>query len=75
MNTTFTSIRIFFERNGFNVSTRLAERLGLRVKYVRLFFIYIGFIFGAGFGLYFAFAFALKIKDLIRRKRSSVFDL
>ena len=74
MNTTFTSIRIFFERNGFNVSTRLAERLGLRVKYVR-FFIYISFIFGAGFGLYFAFAFALKIKDLIRRKRSSVFDL
>jgi hypothetical protein len=53
----------------------LAERLGLRVKYVRLFFIYISFIFGAGFGLYFAFAFALKIKDLIRRKRSSVFDL
>ena len=43
MNTTFTSIRIFFERNGFNVSTRLAERLGLRVKYVRLFFIYISF--------------------------------
>ena len=37
--------------------------------------IYISFIFGAGFGLYFAFAFALKIKDLIRRKRSSVFDL
>ena len=75
MNTTFTSIRIFFERNGFNVSTRLAERLGLRVKYVRLFCIYSSFIFGAGFGLYFAFAFALKIKDLIRRKRSSVFDL
>ena len=68
MNTTFTNIRIFFERNGFNVSSRLAERLGLRVKYVR-------FILGAGFGLYFAFAFALKIKDLIRRKRSSVFDL
>ena len=75
MNTTFTKVRIFFERNGFNVSTRLAERLGLRVKYVRLFFIYISFIFGAGFGLYFAFAFALKIKDRIRRKRSSVFDL
>ena len=75
MNTTFTNIRIFFERNGFNVSSRLAERLGLRVKYVRLFLIYISFILGAGFGLYFAFAFALKIKDLIRRKRSSVFDL
>ena len=71
----FTNTRIFLEKNGFNVATRLAERLGLRVKYVRLFFIYISFILGAGFGLYFAFAFLLKIKDLIRRKRNSVFDL
>ena len=68
----FTKTRIFLEKNGFNVATRLAERLGLRVKYVRLFF---SFILGAGFGLYFAFAFLLKIKDLIRRKRNSVFDL
>ena len=67
----FTKTRIFLEKNGFNVATRL----GLRVKYVRLFFIYISFILGAGFGLYFAFAFLLKIKDLIRRKRNSVFDL
>ena len=51
----FTKTRIFLEKNGFNVATRLAERLGLRVKYVRLFFIYISFILGAGFGLYFAF--------------------
>ena len=71
----FTKTRIFLEKNGFNVATRLAERLGLRVKYVRLFFIYISFILGAGFGLYFAFAFLLKIKDLIRRNRNSVFDL
>ena len=32
-------IRLFFERNGFAVSTRLAEVLGMKVKSVRLFFI------------------------------------
>jgi len=31
-------IRLFFERNGFAVSTRLAEVLGMKVKNVRLFF-------------------------------------
>ena len=33
-------LRIFFERNGFAVSTRMAELLGMKVKSVRLFFIY-----------------------------------
>ena len=36
-------IRLFFERNGFAVSTRLAEVLGMKVKNVRLFFIYASF--------------------------------
>ena len=37
------NIRLFFERNGFAVSTRLAEVLGMKVKSVRLFFIYASF--------------------------------
>jgi hypothetical protein len=56
-------IRLFFERNGFAVSTRLAEVLGMKVKSVRLFFIYL------------TLAFWLKLKDMIYTKRSSVFDL
>ena len=36
-------LRIFLERNGFSVSTRLAELLGMKVKSVRLFFIYASF--------------------------------
>lgn len=69
-------IRYFFERRGFYVSTRLADRLGMKVKSVRLFFIYVSFAtFGFGFGLYLTIAFWLKLKDLIYTKRSSVFDL
>lgn len=69
-------IRLFFERNGFAVSTRLAEALGMKVKSVRLFFIYASFttLIG-GFLIYLTLAFWLKLKDMIYTKRSSVFDL
>lgn len=69
-------LRIFFERNGFAVSTRLSELLGMKVKSVRLFFIYASFttLIG-GFVLYLTLAFWLKLKDLIYTKRTSVFDL
>jgi len=69
-------LRIFFERNGFAVSTRLAELLGMKVKSVRLYFVYASFttLIG-GFVLYLTLAFWLKLKDLIYTKRTSVFDL
>lgn len=70
------SIRHFFERHGFYVSSRLADRLGMSVKDVRIFFIYISFVTaGLSFALYLTFAFLLKLKDLVYTKRSSVFDL
>ncbi|WP_435579503.1 PspC domain-containing protein [Gilvibacter sp.] len=69
-------LRHYFERRGFYVSSRLAERLGMRAKSVRLFFIYVSFAtLGAGFAIYLTLAFWLKLKDLIYTKRSSVFDL
>ncbi|MDO6737254.1 PspC domain-containing protein [Wenyingzhuangia sp. 2_MG-2023] len=69
-------IRYFFERHGFDVSSRLADRLGIRTVNVRLFFIYISFVtFGVTFGIYLTLAFVLKLKDMIRTKRTSVFDL
>jgi len=47
------SIRYFFERRGFDVSTRLADKMGIRVTNVRLFFIYISFVtVGLSFGIY-----------------------
>jgi hypothetical protein len=69
-------LKYFFEKHGFNASSRLADRLGMRASSVRLFFIYISFATaGLWFGVYLTLAFWLKLKDLIRAKRSSVFDL
>ena len=71
-----TRVRIFFEQNGFAVCSRLAEILGMKVKSVRLFFIYASFatLIG-GFVLYLTLAFWIKLKDLVYTKRTSVFDL
>lgn len=70
------NIRYYFERHGFYVSSRLADKLGMRAKSVRLFFIYASFFtMGAGFIVYLVLAFWLKLKDLVYTKRTSVFDL
>lgn len=70
------SIRHFFEVRGFDVSARLADKLGIRATNVRLFFIYISFFtIGLSFALYLTLAFLIRLKDMIYTKRSSVFDL
>jgi len=69
-------IKYFFEKHGFAVSSRLADRLGMRAKNVRLFFIYLTFAtLGISFAIYLTTAFLLKLKDLVYTKRTSVFDL
>ena len=72
----FYSTLYYFQKRGFEVCRRIAERLGIRVRVVRTSFIYLAFVtLGFGFALYLFLAFWLKIKDLIYTKRSSVFDL
>ena len=69
-------VKYFFEKHGFAVSSRLADRLGMRAKNVRLFFIYLTFAtLGVSFAIYLTTAFLLKLKDLVYTKRTSVFDL
>ncbi|TRO65418.1 PspC domain-containing protein [Christiangramia sabulilitoris] len=76
MTTFVSNIRHYLEKHGFYVSSRLADKLGMRAKNVRLFFIYTSFFtMGAGFIIYLTLAFWLKLKDLIYTKRTSVFDL
>ncbi len=76
MRTLVSNIRHYLEKHGFYVSSRLADKLGMRAKSVRLFFIYASFFtMGAGFIVYLTLAFWLKLKDLIYTKRTSVFDL
>jgi phage shock protein PspC (stress-responsive transcriptional regulator) len=69
-------LKYFFEKYGFDICSRLADKLGMRTSSVRLFFIYISFVtVGLWFGVYLTLAFWVKLKDLVRAKRSSVFDL
>lgn len=70
------SIRHYFELRGFDVSSRFADKLGIRTTNVRLFFIYISFFtVGLSFGIYLTLAFLFRLKDMVYTKRSSVFDL
>ncbi len=69
-------IKYFFAKHGFNVSTRVADKFGMQVSNVRLFFIYASFAtLGISFIAYLIMAFALRIKDFFYQKRPSVFDL
>ena len=72
----FYTILYYFQKRGFEVSRRIAERMGIRTRVVRTTFIYLTFVtLGFGFALYLFLAFWLRIKDLIYTKRTSVFDL
>lgn len=70
------NIRYVLEKHGFEVSSRLADKIGMRTSSVRLFFIYLSFAtIGLGFAVYLILAFWIKLKDMVYTKRSSVFDL
>ena len=72
----FYGILYYFQKRGFEVCRRVAERWGIRARVVRTTFIYLTFAtLGFGFALYLFMAFWLRIKDLIYAKRTSVFDL
>jgi len=67
---------LYFQKHGFYVCQRIADRLGIRAKVVRTSFMYLTFVtLGFGFALYLIISFFLRIKDLVYTKRSSVFDL
>ena len=67
---------LYFQKHGYYVCQRIADRFGIRAKVVRTSFMYLTFVtLGSGFALYLFFAFWMHIKDLLYTKRSSVFDL
>ena len=72
----FYNLLYFFQKRGYDVCQRIADKIGIRARVVRTSFMYLTFAtLGFGFALYLFFAFWIKIKDLIYTKRSSVFDL
>jgi phage shock protein PspC (stress-responsive transcriptional regulator) len=72
----FYKILLYFQKHGFYVCQRIADRLGIRAKVVRTSFMYLTFVtLGFGFALYLIISFLMSIKDLLYTKRNSVFDL
>lgn len=72
----FDRLRNFLEFNGFNVISRIADRLGVRASKLRLLYIYLSFVtLGVTFAFYLMMAFFLWVKDGIIVRRKSVFDL
>ncbi|WP_445957226.1 PspC domain-containing protein [Yeosuana sp.] len=72
----FYNTLFYFQKHGYYVCQRIAERLGIRAKVVRTTFMYLTFVtLGFGFALYLFIVFVMRIKDLLHTKRSSVFDL
>ena len=72
----FYKILLYFQKHGYYVCQRIADRLGIRARVVRTSFVYLTFVtLGFGFALYLFIAFWMRIKDLVYTKRSSVFDL
>ncbi len=72
----FYNLLLFFQKHGYYVCQRIADRIGIRARVVRISFMYLTFVtVGFGFALYLFMAFWIKIKDLVYTRRSSVFDL
>lgn len=70
------NIRNHFEKRGFEVCSRMGDRMGIRPSRIRFFFVYTSFLtLGSPVILYFALHFVIQIKDYMRSKRTSVFDL
>lgn len=69
-------IRDYCEKRGFEVCTRLGEKMGLQPGVVRLYFIYTSFLaLGSPLILYLFLAFWIRIKDYLQASRRSVLDL
>ncbi len=68
--------RNFFKKQFFGVSSWWANRLGIKVSFIRLFFIYAAFSNAVTILVYLCMVFILRIRTHFKyRKRKSVFDL
>lgn len=69
-------LRSSFEKQGFEVCTRLGRRMRVKPDQIRLFFIYTSFLgFGSPVLVYLSIATAMRIKDYFWARKTSVFDL
>lgn len=76
MNDLIEKIKTFFERQAFGVCEWWGEKLKIKSTNIRLFFIYTSFLtIGSPLIIYLSMAFVLNLRNMVRSKRGSVWDL
>ncbi len=76
MNSIIETIKTFFERQAFGVCEWWGEKMEIKSKNIRLFFIYTSFLtIGSPLIIYLIMAFVLNLRNMVRSKRGSVWDL
>ncbi len=69
-------IKTLFEYFAFGVCEWWGEKLKIRSANIRLFFIYASFLtIGSPLIIYLAMAFVLNLRNLVKKRRGSAFDL
>ena len=76
MENIIEKIKTFFERQAFGVCEWWGEKLRIKSANIRLFFIYTSFLtIGSPLIIYLIMAFVLNLRNMVRSKRGSVWDL
>ncbi|MEP7167978.1 MAG: PspC family transcriptional regulator [Bacteroidota bacterium] len=69
-------IKTFFERQAFGVCEWWGEKLKIKSADIRLFFVYTSFLtIGSPLIIYLVMAFVLNLRNMVRSKRGSVWDM
>ena len=76
MNQLIEIIKAWFERQAFGVCEWWGEKLKIKSANIRLFFVYTSFLtIGSPLIIYLVMAFVLNLRNMVRSKRGSVWDM
>jgi phage shock protein C len=76
MNSFVLKLLSFFEHRAFGVCTWWGDKLKMKTANIRLFFIYASFLaIGSPVIIYLIMAFVLNLRNLVKGRRSSIWDL
>ncbi len=65
-----------FEKQGFEVCSRLGDRMSIPARHIRLFFIYASFLaLGSPVIVYMALSFVINLKDYVYQRKTSFWDI
>jgi len=73
---TVQRLKFELEKQGFEVCSRLGDRMSIPARRVRLFFVYASFLaLGSPIIIYMALAFLINLKDYVYQRKTSFWDI